>query len=109
MKKITSNQAKEIYKSGIWNKWSKEKIAWFQLNNQYLAVPFDKFHEAVEYVLGRGVFTHEFAHPERLIAEIKGDRNKPDLEQILQELHKDYPDKEIITMDISELKEKQKG
>ena len=102
MKQITSKEAKAIYDSGAWKNWTKEKIAWFQLNNQYLAVPFDKFHEAVEYVLGRGVFTHEFAHPERLIAEIKGDRQKPDLNQIFTELHRDYPHLGIIGVEIND-------
>lgn len=42
------------------------------VDKKLLTVPFEKFHERMEEVVGRPVFTHEFARPENLIAEIRG-------------------------------------
>lgn len=44
---------------------------------------FGKFHDGMEKLLGRGVWTHEFADMERLRAEAEGRAVKPTFEQIL--------------------------
>lgn len=45
------------------NRWwaSKDKkvLGYYQLMNPILLVSFDKFHEALEFLLGRPVWTHE--------------------------------------------------
>ena len=46
------------------NRWwlSEDKLVlgYYQLLNHILLVPFDKFQKAVEFLLGRPVWTHEF-------------------------------------------------
>jgi hypothetical protein len=69
MKQITKEQAIEIAKSGSWKNWSKEDIVKVQLYQKRLCMDFGKFQEAVEYVLKRPVFTHEFGDQKRLITE----------------------------------------
>jgi hypothetical protein len=39
-----------------------------------------------ERVLGRGVYTHEFAHPYALIAELLGEAKRPSFDEILAKL-----------------------
>lgn len=48
---------------------SDVEIFLFQIHQECLSVPFDLFHKATESVLGRAVFTHEFAKPEFLLKE----------------------------------------
>jgi hypothetical protein len=36
-------------------------IGYWQLNEPFLVVPFSKFHEGIEKLIGRPVWTHEFA------------------------------------------------
>lgn len=43
-----------------WTSDDKRVIGYHQLLNPILLVPFDKFHESVEFLLGRPVWTHEF-------------------------------------------------
>jgi len=57
---ITREQARIVYDSGLWRDWTKRERATFQLNQERQAMPFQTFHEAVENVLGRPVYTHEF-------------------------------------------------
>lgn len=61
MKELTKAEATAFYESGEWKNWSAEQIVEFQLFQDLLCVPFGIFHEAVEKVLGRSVWTHEFA------------------------------------------------
>ncbi|WP_101910068.1 hypothetical protein [Marasmitruncus massiliensis] len=48
---------------------SPQEIVEFQLYEDRLCMPLELYREAVEKVLGRPVFTHEYKEPERLIAE----------------------------------------
>lgn len=48
---------------------SPQEIVDFQLYEDRLCMPLPLFQEAVEKVLGRPVYTHEYKTPERLIAE----------------------------------------
>jgi len=81
---ITKNQAVMIYDSGIWKKWSNEDIVRIQLFQRLLCVPFSRFHEAMEAVLGRPIWTHEFAFVDLLRDEYLGKRHKPTLEEIIE-------------------------
>jgi len=42
-------------------------LAYLQINNSTLACDFSDFHKAVEKVLGRSVWTHQFASKDILI------------------------------------------
>jgi len=44
-----------------WESNNKYAIGYYQLNEPYLVVPFDKFHEGLEAIVGRPVYTHELA------------------------------------------------
>lgn len=80
---MTKEQAVALAKSGWWKDKSHEEIAIFQLYEERLCMPFDVFQEAVEKLLKRPVFTHEFARPDRLKAELFDDRPAPTMAEIL--------------------------
>ena len=42
-----------------WTSEDKKVLGYYQLMNPILLVPFDKFHEALDFLLGRPVWTHE--------------------------------------------------
>ena len=42
-----------------WTSKDKKILGYYQLMNPILLIPFDKFHEALEFLLGRSVWTHE--------------------------------------------------
>ena len=83
MDQITQDEAKRLYESGFWEEWSDESKVRFQLFTDRLCMPFQIFHEALESVLGRPVFTHELAFPEMLRSEYLGNRARPSLEEIV--------------------------
>jgi hypothetical protein len=58
---IGKEKAIELANSKWWIGKSAREIAEFQMKTVELCIPFDKFHEAIEVALGRGVWTHEFA------------------------------------------------
>ena len=41
-------------------------------NGRFLMVPFDVMHQRFEQLMGRGVWTHEFANFDALIGELEG-------------------------------------
>lgn len=87
MKQLTKEEAIKIAESGEWKTWTKEKIAYFQLHQDRLCVPFDVFHKAVEHALGRPVYTSEFGlNRDGLIAEIEGKKGNPTLDEIIKQL-----------------------
>lgn len=83
MKQFTKEQAVALAKSGEWKDWTDEEIARFQLYQRRLCVPFKVFHRAVEKVLGRPVFTHEFGKWQNIIDEYEGERTAPTFEEIV--------------------------
>jgi len=83
MKQLTKEQAIKIGESEIWKDMTLEQIAEFQFYQDRLCVPFDKFHEAMEHVLGRSVWTHEFAFKDSLEKEWRGEKSKPTMEEIM--------------------------
>lgn len=90
MKQLDKIEAKAIGKSEVWKTWTKEKIAYFQLMQDRLCIPFDIFHEAVEYCLKRPVYTHEFgSNRDKLIAEFEEKRVPPSFDEIMELLPKD--------------------
>lgn len=91
MEQLTQEQAIAVYESGEWKDWGDEEIVKFQLYQDRLAVPFDKFHAAVGRVLGRSVWTHEFSSSNHanLIAEYEKRRPAPTFADILALLPQD--------------------
>ena len=94
MKQITKEQSIKIFESGQWREWSHEQRAYFQIKQERLAMPFGEFQMAVQEVLGRPVWTHEFAAPDLLLSEMEGVLPAPTWEQIIEPIK----DKMIIIM-----------
>jgi hypothetical protein len=82
MRQITEQESIAIHDCGEWKDWTDEEIVKFQLFQDRLAIPFSRFHQAVEKVLGRSVWTHEFGSRGRLEEEYLGIREKPTFEEI---------------------------
>lgn len=91
MKTHTKEEAEKLFKSKFWEKMSKKEIAMFQLHEPLLCMPFDIFHEALESVLNRPVYTHEFAYPETLIQEMEGNVPQATLKDIINKFPKGKP------------------
>ena len=83
MKQLTEKQAIEFGNSGVWKEWTPEQIVRFQLFQDRLCMPFDKFHEAIEKVLKRPVFTHEFGSHSNIIKEYLGAKEPPTFDEII--------------------------
>ena len=98
MIKLTREQAIEMGKSGVWKSWTSEQIVKFQLYQDKLCMPFGVFHKAVEEVLGRGVFTHEFGSSgtRALKAEYEGKKRKLFFQDIIDLLDRQMGDQEEV-------------
>lgn len=83
MQQLTEKQAIALYQSGEWKDWTDAEIVKFQLFQDRLGVPFERFHEAITKVLGRPVWTHEFAFRDLLIQEYQKERPAPTFEEIV--------------------------
>lgn len=88
MKHLTKKEAIAFYESNVWKEWTDDQIARFQLFQPLLCVPFSRFHEAVEKVLGRPVYTTEFATL-NLQKEYLGEKPAPTLEEIINLIPED--------------------
>ena len=82
MQQLTQEQAIALAQSGEWKDWTDEEIVKFQLFQDRLCMDFSRFHRAVEAVLGRPVYTHEFAFRDRIIDEYQKERSAPTFEEI---------------------------
>lgn len=77
-------EALKLIETKWWESATSEDIALFQLNEKRLCCPFDVFQKAVEEAIGRPVFTHEFANPASLRAEIAWEVPTRTLKDILE-------------------------
>ena len=59
------------------------QIVDLQLPQKRLCVPFNVFQGAISAVLGRAVYTHEFANAERIKQEVFNGAEPPTFEEIL--------------------------
>ncbi len=84
MNEMTREEAIRIRESKEYEKWTdKEKVA-VMLYGRRLCMPFDVFHEALEKVLGRPVWTHEMGFNwEGLIKEFEGVQGAPSVDDII--------------------------
>ena len=80
---LTYEQAVALGHSRWWEHIPVEEAALFQLGEPKLCMDFAAFHEGVEKLLGRPVWTHEFADMDALKAELRGDRVAPTPEEVL--------------------------
>lgn len=103
MKQLTKEEAIAFGKKGDYKTWTSEQIAAFQLQQDKLCMDFGFFHENVEKVLKRPVWTHEFAHPEHLLMELAKIRVAPTLEEIMGQIPKE---KLVVVVAPSDHKEK---
>jgi hypothetical protein len=71
---LTYEEAIEKAKSNWWEGKAAKEIVDFQLYEERLCMDFSVFHQAIEEVLGRPVFTHEFADYKVLQEEYEGKR-----------------------------------
>ena len=82
-KQLTKKQAIAFANSDVWQGWTAEQIVQLVLFQKKLCIPFDKFHEAITEVLGRPVYSHEFACRDLIVEEYLGVRPIPTLQEIL--------------------------
>ena len=80
---MTEEQAKALFATRFWEEMPPAERSLWQLHERRLCMPFELFHEGVEKILGRSVWTHEFADPERLLAEYYGARPRPTMQEII--------------------------
>jgi hypothetical protein len=71
---MTTEEAIAKAKTGWWKDKTPKEIVDFQLYEEKLCMDFSDFHKAVEKVLHRPVWTHEFADVAGLRAEYEGKR-----------------------------------
>lgn len=90
MKQLTKKQAKMIYDSDIWKQWADEEVVKFQLFQKLLCMDFSRFHEAMERVLKRPIYTCEFGfNVEGMKKEYLGEKEPPTLKEIIEMLPKE--------------------
>ena len=90
MKQLTKEQAIKFGKSRIYDKWTYEQIVRFQLFQEKMCMPFSIFHEAIEKVLDRPVYTHEFGmNYEGIVLEYLGEKEAPTLDEIIELIPKE--------------------
>jgi len=68
---LTKQEAIHMGNTTDWSTWTDEQICDFQLYQEYLAVPFDRFQSALTNICGRNVFGYAFlaTNYDQLIAE----------------------------------------
>ena len=86
MKKISSHEAKKLYKLKLWEKMTDEEIVRFQLFQDYLIMPFPIYSRALSRILNRPVYSHEFAAPEFLQKEFLKEIPSPSIDEIFARL-----------------------
>ncbi len=90
MEQLTTKQAIEFAKSKVCENWTNEQIVRFQLFQEKLCMDFSRFYEAVENVLERPVFTHEFGmNYEGIVLEYLGGKEAPTFEEIIEMIPED--------------------
>ena len=82
MKQLTKEQAIAFGKNKCYEEMNYRQRAEFQIEQQFLCMPFDVFHVAIEKTLCRPVFTHEFAFIDSIKKELYGEKEPPTFEEI---------------------------
>jgi hypothetical protein len=90
---LTKDEAISLAESGWWKYMDLAEAADLQLRQDKLCMDFSTFHQGMELLLGRSVWTHEFADSKSLIAELEGKRKAPNnpIESLEKILNKNKP------------------
>lgn len=83
MKQVTQEQAISLHDGKFYEGLTAREKVEFQLFQDRLCMPFGVFHQATEEVLGRPIFTHEFAFRDSMIKEFLGEKSAPTFEEIM--------------------------
>lgn len=83
---FTRDEAVEFASEHRWESLSPPERGLLQLRQDRLCMDFSAFHEGVTALLGRPVYTHEFAKPDFLWEEYLGLRDAPTFQQIIDKL-----------------------
>lgn len=84
IQQFTEAQAIAIASGGEWRDFTDDEVVKFQLFQGRLCMDFSRFHEAMEKVLGRPVFTHEFGlNYDGLVEEYLGKCPAPTFSEIV--------------------------
>ena len=86
---IGKEEAIRLANSKWWETKTDTQVVTFQLFTEELCIDFPILHEKIEKVLGRPVFTHEFANYDNLISELMGDKAPPSLDDIMNLIPED--------------------
>ncbi len=86
---LTKEQAIAMADSGVWKQWTSEQVVRFQMFQQRLCMDFSHFHKCVGDVLGRPVFTHEFAFRDNMVREYLGEKEAPSFDDIINLIPKE--------------------
>lgn len=83
---LSKDEAIELADRGTLNDMPARDAALFQLRQSLLCCDFSHFHKGMEDLLGRPVWSHEFARTDDLWAEYLGIIERPDFGAILAKL-----------------------
>lgn len=86
---MTKEEAIQLYDSKFYEAMSDHDRVKFQIFEEKLCMPFSVFHRSVERVLGRPVWTHEFASIDRLKKEFLKEKPMPSIKEIMELIPKD--------------------
>ena len=75
----------KLAESNWWELFTPNQAAFLQFNQDKLCMPFSIFHEYFEKLIGRPVYTHEFAS-KRLLQEELDTGIHPSLNEILAQI-----------------------
>lgn len=91
MQQLTEKQAITIFDSNIWQSWDDETVVRFQLFQDRLCMPFNRFHTALQRVLKRKVYTSELCtnNLDNIYKEYLGYKPAPTFDEIISLIPKD--------------------
>ncbi|MBW4460507.1 MAG: hypothetical protein KME47_09740 [Nodosilinea sp. WJT8-NPBG4] len=82
----------DLFESSWWEDFTHEQAAFLQFHQDKLCMPFGLFHKYFENLIGRPVYSHEFAS-KRLLQEELETGIHPTLNEILAQI----PSEKLIT------------
>lgn len=83
---FTRDEAIDFASKRSWEALTPAERGLLQLRQDLLCMDFSAFHEGVTELLGRPVYTHEVAQPDRLRAEYLGLEAAPTFAEIIAKL-----------------------
>ncbi len=87
---LSKEQAVAFFDSKAWEQMTDRQIVELQLFTERLCIPFGRFHQAIEAVLGRSVWTHEFVlNLVGIQQEFLGNRKPPTMAEIIELIPED--------------------